>query len=341
MSRLTLFLSALFVASPLLAADDEAFFFGFLPTWLDTLLSMAAIILVPVVVIVIFVGMWRKVFGLLWYILSLQPLRRWLLRRKLRDDLDYYRDLPAGGDLKIANAVMNSLSSAPFADYQGLFGALILRLIDKGSLLMEVKATMYGTEPHPVLTIAPFPAKAQATDLERQFHDLLNNAAGADHILQPRELQQFLRKDKRKKEQEREKEIAQKVRDSIYQDEGAPLDLPTEKIINDFFALLQRLTPEEKAIARQPDTARQVMGLRKFLIDFSLIETRSISEMPLWKEYLVYATLFGIADQVSRNFGELYSDYFQANTLALTQLNVIGNNALVSFTSIMAKSADQ
>ena len=325
----------------LLAANDDGFFFKVLPEWLDTLLSMVAIILVPVVFVIVFVGLWRKTFSLIWYIISLQPLRRRLLRRRLQEGLEYYRDLPANGDLKIANTVMNSISSSPFADYQGLFGALILRLIDKGALLMEVKPTMYGTEPHPVLSIGKFSDKAKTPQLEQQFYDLLRDAAGADGILQPRELQQYLRKDKREKEKEERARIDKITLDELETNTDLQVEIKKENLIHDFFASLSKLTPEEKKLAQQPDTAREVMGLRKFLIDFSLIETRSISEMTLWKEYLVYATLFGIADQVSRNFGELYSDYFQANALALTQLNVVGNNALVSFTNVISQGAEQ
>ncbi len=283
---------------------SSGFFFGFLPEWLNTLLSMIALVMVPVFVVVVFVAMGGKTFRLIWYVISLQPLRRWLTRKRLQNHLTYYRDMPAGGDLKIANAVMNSLSSSPIADYQGLFGALMLRLIENGALVMENKATIYGSEPHPILRIGRRP-KTERTELERQFLSMLASVSGNDGILQPRELQQYLRNCNKKP---------------------------------DFFQSLEELTPEERSIAQDPDTARQVLGLRKFLLDFTLIGIRDIKEMPLWKEYLIYATLFGIADQVSQNFGELYSDYFNTNRLALTELNIIGNNALVTYTNAMAFS---
>lgn len=283
--------------------SNDGFFYSFLPEWLDMLFSLVTIIMVPVAVVVIFVAMGRKTFSAIWYVISLQPWRRKKLRQQLQEGLEYYRDLPAGGDLKIANAVMNSLSSSPIADYQGLFGALILRLIDKGALKMEVKATIYGSEPHPILSIGKRP-KTKLPIVEHKFLSMLIKAAGNDGVLQPREMQQYLRKNK---------------------DE-------------DFFKYLQELNADEQAIAQDPDTARQVLGLRKFLLDFSLIGIRDIKELPLWKEYLVYATLFGIADQVSRNFGELYSDYFSTNALALTQLNIIGNNALVTYSNAISSS---
>ena len=273
-------------------------FFTFLPEWLNMLLSLITIVMVPVVTVVLFVAMGRKTFSAIWYVISLQPIRRRRLRQQLQQQLEYYRDLPADGNLKIANAVMNSLSSSPIADYQGLFGALILRLISKEALNMEVKATVYGSEPHPVLSIGKQP-KEELPMVEQKFLSMLIRAAGNDGVLQPRELQQYLRKNKSE----------------------------------DFFQYLKTLDSDERAVAESPDTARQLLGLRKFLLDFSLIGIRDIKELPLWREYLVYATLFGIADQVSRNFSELHSDYFSANSIALTQLNVIGNHALVTYTN--------
>ena len=93
------------------------------------------------------------------------------------------------------------------------------------------------------------------------------------------------------------------------------------------------LKDKEKELAKDPDTPRQLLGLRKYLLDFSLIGEREIKEMKLWKEYLVYATLFGIADKVCDNFATVYPDYFRMNSLAGTRLNIVGNNALVSYIS--------
>ena len=67
------------------AVEHNSGFFGFLPDWLDTLLSMIALVMVPVIVVVVFVAMGGKTFRLIWYVISLQPLRRWLTRKRLQD----------------------------------------------------------------------------------------------------------------------------------------------------------------------------------------------------------------------------------------------------------------
>ena len=50
------------------------------------------------------------------------------------------------------------------------------------------------------------------------------------------------------------------------------------------------------------------MGLKKYLDEFTIIDERKISETIIWKEYIVYATLFGIADKVIEQFKQVYPE---------------------------------
>ena len=49
---------------------------------------------------------------------------------------------------------------------------------------------------------------------------------------------------------------------------------------------------------------KEVLGLWKYLKDYSLIKDRYPIELSIWNEYLVFASLFGIADKVSKEFKE-------------------------------------
>ena len=55
----------------------------------------------------------------------------------------------------------------------------------------------------------------------------------------------------------------------------------------------------------------EVAGLKKYLEDFTLISEREIAESVIWKEYMVYATLFGIADKVMEQFKNVYPEKIQ------------------------------
>jgi hypothetical protein len=52
----------------------------------------------------------------------------------------------------------------------------------------------------------------------------------------------------------------------------------------------------------------EVIGLKKYLNEFTLIAEREITETIIWKEYMVYATLFGIADKVLEQFKKVYPE---------------------------------
>lgn len=66
-------------------------------------------------------------------------------------------------------------------------------------------------------------------------------------------------------------------------------------ILDDLFKI-----PSEKYIEDQ----KQVLGLWKYLKDYSLIKDRYPIELNIWNEYLVFASLFGIAEKVSKEFKE-------------------------------------
>lgn len=56
------------------------------------------------------------------------------------------------------------------------------------------------------------------------------------------------------------------------------------------------------------EEAEQLAGLKKFLKEFTLIKEREPIEVNLWNEYLMYAQIFGIADEVAKQFKKLYPE---------------------------------
>lgn len=54
--------------------------------------------------------------------------------------------------------------------------------------------------------------------------------------------------------------------------------------------------------------AEQMAGLKKFLKEFTLIKEREAIEVALWNEYLMYAQIFGMANEVASQFRKLYPE---------------------------------
>lgn len=54
------------------------------------------------------------------------------------------------------------------------------------------------------------------------------------------------------------------------------------------------------------EQACRVIQFKNFLKDFTLNDERGVPEVALWKDYLVFAQLYGIADQVAKQLKKLY-----------------------------------
>lgn len=52
----------------------------------------------------------------------------------------------------------------------------------------------------------------------------------------------------------------------------------------------------------------QLYGLKKYLEEFSRMDSKEIMELPLWEEYMMFAYLFGITDKISKQLVKLYPD---------------------------------
>ena len=57
--------------------------------------------------------------------------------------------------------------------------------------------------------------------------------------------------------------------------------------------------------------ARKVVQFKNFLHDFTLVSERQTPEVGLWKQYLIYAQLFGISKKVAANLRHLYPAQFE------------------------------
>lgn len=77
------------------------------------------------------------------------------------------------------------------------------------------------------------------------------------------------------------------------------------------------------------EVAEQMAGLKKFLKEFSVIDKREPIEVNLWNEYLMYAQIFGIADEVASQFKKLYPEIIQEmDSMGYTYNDIIIINSI-------------
>ena len=207
----------------------------------------------------------------------------WRQRKKVMTNLLWFRDIPLGGNLQQANDIINAYKYFG-ADYNNLLSACILRLINDGAISIESQMDRKGRTVQNFV-IHELPKENAYPQLLRMVHKIFRDAAGSDTVLEPRELKSWMRSNSN-----------QSYTDSFVQ------TLHTKTRIYQY--------------KDQQDDVRKVFGLRKFLKDFSLLDERNVGELGLWKDYMIYATLFGIADQVIRDMKKINPEYFELDQVA-------------------------
>ena len=222
------------------------------------------------------------VFLILIAIIS-ERVRKAKINKRMKA-VQYFRDVPNDGNL---NVTYHLGFGCELCKAEALMGAYLLRLISEGCL--EAESEQVDSENVKLRLMHPPQSGNQYDDI---LYTVLEAAAGADGILQARELEQYC-------------ELNYK-----------PLLTFMEACERDGRQTLSRmgclkgvrcdgmksLTSNGKA---QFD---EILGLKRFLLDFSLIHERGMKEAVIWQDYMIYAFLLGIADKVAPQIRQMYPD---------------------------------
>jgi hypothetical protein len=251
-----------------------------------------------------------------------KSIRRKQKIKQLYKDANYYREIPLNGNIEAAYVLAKDFQQAK--EDGNLIGAAFLKLINENSLhpLSEKKVGFFGRETEIIsLRLVNPPVKEGFTT--HGLYDLLILASGEDQILQERELEKYSKKN-----------------------HTAVFDLvESAKTEGDKRLAAMKLydkSKEHKLLGLSAEGEKQlsnIMGFKKFLLDFSLINERGIAEALLWQDYLTFAMLFGIADKVIEQFKKVYPvpTDFSEQALASYQLST-GYTAASYFAAAQAAS---
>ena len=228
-------------------------------------------------IIVVLFTFLAPVLGSIWYFIY-----KFRERRKVTKNLMWYRDIPLNGNLQEANNILNAYKFGT-PNYNNLLSACILKLINEGAISIEQSKNNGKINQRFVLHELKDPD--YYPKLLQMIYKIFRNAAGSDRILEPIELRTWMKSS-----------YNQSYTDSFIQ------TLHTKSSIGMYKT-------------RQKEV-RELFGLKKYLQDFSLLNERHVQEVSLWKDYMIYATLFGIADQVIRDMKKINPEYFNMDQVA-------------------------
>ena len=212
----------------------------------------------------------------------------WKFRKRVNKDLLWYRDIPLNGDLQQANRMLNAYRYIG-SDYNNLMSAVILKLVNLGAISIEPRPNRKGKTVQSFV-IHELPNQDSQPLLVRKMHNIFKMAAGDDTVLEPWELKSFMKSTR-------------------------------NQSVTDSFISTLHVSSSANHYRDSIDEVRQVFGLKKFLQEFTLLDERHVNEVGLWKDYMIYATLFGIADQVIKDMKKINPEYFNMDQIANQMAN--------------------
>lgn len=223
-----------------------------------------------------------------WLIYKL--IRRWLDSRAIGKEASYWRDPMFDGSLMKANAGYNYLHLFASA-HDNLLSAFIMKMLYNGDLKIVKVPNKKGETVDAIAVNAQEPEPTGNPDYPTYLKTwkIFRDAAGSDHILQNKELRQFMARK------------GNLNRMLSYKKDISSYDNKDHSWVKEHWQEMVRL-----------------QGYANFLKDFTLVDEREIQEVALWKDYLIYATLFGMGKEVLKKMKQINPEYLEMDKVAQT-----------------------
>ena len=211
-----------------------------------------------------------------------------------RSEIDWARDIPFDGNILEADYTLTKLGEKRKAN--AIASAFILDMINKGILVSSNDA-----KGRVEISFNGSADLSKLSQSERQLYDMMKEASGADVILQDKEFSRWSSSHKTT---------------LITWTQGIGAEGRTE-LVNDGYVSGDRYTTKGQ------EKARGLLGFKKYLEDFTIINERKTIEVALWREYLVFAALLGIAEKVAKELKDVDPVLYQEVVTAGYDPNVI------------------
>ena len=232
----------------------------------------------------------------------------------------YFRDIPCNKDIYYANALIY-LNNFGYKE-SNILGAIILKWIREDKIGFRKQESGFFKKEKGVLDLTLNPTFDNEN--EQKLFDKMYTAS-KDGILEPKEFERWARNNYSSffstLSSFKDDEIKRLKENNMIYKRKDKTECNKKNVMND-------------EIYTQ---STRLYGLKKFLDDFSNINTKETMEVKIWDEYLMFAYLFGIADKVAKQIKNLYPDLMEQNNIDLDTILII--NSISTNTAHAASSA--
>ena len=245
--------------------------------------------------------------------------------KKIPKDVAYYRDIPCNGDVFRAYYIAYQYNI--MKNKTDLLGAIILKWIKAGIIRTEQRnGEKIFKKEETVIILGDNPKHQFENKMETKLFNYMY-IASKDGILENKEFEKWC------------KSSYEKILDWF----DDILEEERDKLITDGLILVDKSRKyfgKRTATQELKEEALKIAGLKKFLLEYTLIQERYAIEVELFEDYLIYAQLLGIAKQVSKQFKELYPDMIEQTNYgsydSIIYINYCASHGVSSATSARA-----
>ena len=246
---------------------------------------------------------------------SRRAMRKKILGMK-PSEVPWNREIPFGGDLEASAYTLAKLGESSGGSGDTLAAALILRMIYRGELSVakdsrervEISFSAAGAgaaawsgdgsgadgssgsaDSAVVGSAGSGSGSGSASDqAAEELREMMLKASGADKVLQHNEFSRW----------------AKRHAHEVAGWSSRALVFGRNSLRDQKYIYGSAYTPAGQS------EARKLLGLKKFLQDFTLMGEKDTIEVILWQDYMVYGALFGIADKVAEQLRDINPDLF-------------------------------
>jgi len=217
-----------------------------------------------------------------------------------KDDINMFRDIPCDKDIFQFYYYAKKMGLINDNDRSGLVAAILLRWIQKGYIEFkkeEVKKFLFfKKDGYSVDLDVGIPVNNR---LEKDLLEFFRKAAGSNQLLETDEFENWCAKHYDKIEEWFE-DVDEFVETALRQDGLLTLETTYTQFMKIKFS--HDTDTYDPAIREEME---HIIGLKKFLEEMSLIDEKEVIEVKMWEEYLIFASILGIADKVQEQLGRL------------------------------------
>ena len=241
---------------------------------------------------------------------------------------EYYRDIPEKEWWKLSDI----LEDIGFDGQESIIRAYFLKWIQEKILIpvTEEKGLIFKKDILALKIKSGFNNDFEEK-VERKLFAMFAGAAGADGILQENEFSDYLE-------------------DTDNQEEFESIEEDLEELSNEYASKNDLFEKSSKGkyshtySEKGKEFTAKLVKNYNYLKDFSLLSEREISEIKVWKNLLIYATLYDVADEVEKQLKKLSPEFLRNIDMDVESLHtaVIYSNAFSNdFVDAYSRSVEE